>query len=263
MIARVGHRTIRIKDTPRWWHIKTERRGLNWSAHLFHRTEREGTGFRFDQKNSRRWQINCHDCVGLSLHWIGRRRPIRHDGKLLSLIGVSDKGCMKKNDRDMTFSLIQSNKGQSLYVRPSNSSFCCCTSDVLLRTWIQTLGFFNLSNCLTGSRTFSRVCIYSASPLQLEGRKEKKTKHPCPFGVYRIKDEVNIISITFEPVNHQHSTEKRYCKRLTMPMRLELCDLPLRQRGGRQAKTWEEVERSTALSLHHFSKQPPRALVMF
>lgn len=74
------------------------------------------------------------------------------------------------------------------------------------------------------------------------GVKEKKKKttrnEACLFGVYGIREEVNIISITFEPVNHQHNTEKHYCKRLTMPMRLELCDLPLRQRRGKQAKTW-------------------------
>lgn len=52
-------------------------------------------------------------------------------------------------------------------------------------------------------------------------------KKLSPFGVYRIKEEVNIISITFEPVNQQHNADKHYCKRLTMPMRQELSDLLL------------------------------------
>lgn len=60
-------------------------------------------------------------------------------------------------------------------------------------------------------------------------------KKLCPFGVYRIKEEVNIISITFEPVNQQHNADKHYCKRLTMPMRQELSDLLLCQRGGKRA----------------------------
>lgn len=77
----------------------------------------------------------------------------------------------------------------------------------------------------------------------------------CLFGVYRIKEEVNIISITFEPVNHQHNAEKHYCKRLTMPMRQELCDLPLRQRGGKRAQTWRRWEVNCALPTS-LSKQP-------
>lgn len=80
-------------------------------------------------------------------------------------------------------------------------------------------------------------------------------KKACLFGVYRIKEEVNIISITFEPVNHQHNAEKHYCKRLTMPMRQELCDLPLRQRGGKRAQTWRRWEVNCALPAS-LSKQP-------
>lgn len=60
----------------------------------------------------------------------------------------------------------------------------------------------------------------------------------CLFGVYGIKEEVNIISITFEPVNQQHNADKHYSKRLTTPMRQELSDLPLCQRGGKRARTW-------------------------
>lgn len=69
------------------------------------------------------------------------------------------------------------------------------------------------------------------------GVKEKKKKL-CPFGAYWIKEEVNIISITFEPVNQQRNADKHYCKRLTVPMRQELSDLPLCQRGGKPARTW-------------------------
>lgn len=86
------------------------------------------------------------------------------------------------------------------------------------------------------------------------GVKEKRNE-ACLFGVYGIREEVNIISITFEPVNHQHNTEKHYCKRLTLPMRLELCDLPLCQRGGKQAKTWRRWEVNCALPAS-LSKQP-------
>lgn len=113
---------------------------------------------------------------------------------------------------------------------------------------------------------FLLVCIYSTSlsPSSLnqgrasrERRKKKKKKEkPSLFGVYRIKEEVNIISITFEPVNHQHNADKHYCKRLTMPMRQELCDLPLRQRGGKRAQTWRRSEVNCALPAS-LSKQPP------
>lgn len=41
-----------------------------------------------------------------------------------------------------------------------------------------------------------------------------------------------------------------------MPMRQELCDLPLRQRGGKRAPTWRRWGGSTALSLHPFPSSP-------
>lgn len=77
------------------------------------------------------------------------------------------------------------------------------------------------------------VLAFSPSTRGWESKKKARL-----FGVYRIKDEVNIISITFEPVNQQHNAEKHNCKRLTMPMSQELCDLPLSQRGGKRARTW-------------------------
>lgn len=114
---------------------------------------------------------------------------------------------------------------------------------------------FNTTELFQTSIFLPLVCIYSVAFTVSPSSLKQGGKTACLFGVYRIKEEVNIISITFEPVNHQHNTEKHYCKRLTMPMRQELCDLPLRQRGGKRAKTWRRWEVNCALPAS-FSKQP-------
>ena len=142
---------------------------------------------------------------------------------------------MKKNEREigLVHYLSQSNKGPSiLYAQPSDAApaFCCC---LLISysaakhhesslAWL--CGFcrkcstvsFNVQeqdasaavenpeiwliwtpcSSVFGYLFFPVVCIYSASlsPSSLNWGEKKA----CLFGVYRIKEEVNIISITFE-----------------------------------------------------------------
>lgn len=88
---------------------------------------RGGAGVCSDQRNSRRWQTNRGDRLSLSPHWIGDVDHSSPGGEEL-LSGSSDKGWMKKNDREIgPHPLSITRGGRRPHVRPSNAASAFCS----------------------------------------------------------------------------------------------------------------------------------------